>query len=286
LTHPDARTRSALLAAIALSTALSTGCTRSGVDSAGDMPVTVTPSEYGNGQHISSLLGGFTGPAPWVQPANVNSISCPYPPAASSPYVPIVTTGVTVTAVDTYDETGDGAVGSVYVQDTVLDMPTPPYGASSLFEPSFTPPDLRPLPGDVVDIIGEYEEFIGPSSGTFPECETLPQLSGAATLRFSGAVPAPVVITPEDLSSYENARPYFNMLVTVTNVTVGGANTPSSGRYTYYVDNATWSIANELFPLQEQMPISTAQTFKSVTGIVTYFYDVELAPRSPADFEM
>jgi hypothetical protein len=294
MTHPrDARSLAASLAslaslaALALLGALSAGCNLEDGSHGGDPPLMLPPDEYGTGQHISSLLGGFYGPAPWVQLANLNSTDCPYPAAATTPYVPVATTGVTVTAVDNWDETGDGAVGSVYVQDTVT--PTPIYGATSIFDPSFTPPNLLPLPGDVVDVEGEYEEFIGPSSGYFSQCETLPQLAGAATLRFVGTVPAPVVITPDDLNSYANARRYLNMLVTVTSVTIAGNPTMSEGRYTAACSVSTGSnfaLSNQLFNLPAEMPLSENQTFKSVTGIVTYFYDVELSPRSVADFEM
>jgi hypothetical protein len=48
--------------------------------------------------HISSVLTGFYGPAPWVQPANLNSTNCAYPPSQN-----VQATCAVVTAVDTWD---------------------------------------------------------------------------------------------------------------------------------------------------------------------------------------
>ncbi len=46
------------------------------------------------------------------------------------------------------------------------------------------------------------------------------------------------------------------------------------------------AVANELYDLKNEGPdLSTAKHFKSITGIVTYFYGFHLDPRSPADFE-
>jgi hypothetical protein len=286
------------LAAIGVAAALLAGCGRDG--STGDTPATPLASVCGRDLHVSSKLSkpctsgsdcptgicpesgtcsGFFGPAPWYQASNVNSDNCPYPVTQT-----VHTTCLTVTAVDRWDETGNGAVGTVYVQDTV--SPTPQYGAISLFAPSFNPPDLRVLPGDVIDVTGSYEEFQGPSSSIFQYCATLPQIGGAAAFRFDGEVPAPIEITPADLNSYENARRYLNMLVTVKGVTIAANGASSSGRYSAAVSVAgtPWSIDDELFDVGSQMPLTQGETFDSVTGIVTYFFAFHLAPRSAADF--
>ena len=328
MTHPsDPRPRAALVAASALLAALAAGCNIEGGSNGGDKPMKPVANEYGVGQPISSTLChpdpgmftcskptdcgtteicqipsgqstglcsicGFMGPAPWFNATDQNSTGCNYPPAAEyPPIVHVDIPGIVVTAVDTYDETGDGATGSVYVQDVVpAGTPTPVYGATSIFGASYSPPDLRPQPADVIDLNGLYEEFIGPSVGYFSQCATLPQLSGAASYRFTGTVPEPVVITPDDLNSYANARRYVNMLVKVQNVVLSNtAPSVSSGRYCALVNvdsGSQFCIANELFDLPTQKPLSQGQSFKSVTGIVTYFYNYQLAPRSPADFEM
>ncbi len=261
---------------------------------AGDVPVTVVPNVDGQGSRISSVLGGFLGPAPWVQPSNLNDTGCDYPAASGleSTLPSIYVTGVTVTAVDNWDETGNGDVGSIYVQDTVNPPALPPiYSGISIFGAGFTPPSLRVLPGDVLDITGPYEEFIGPSSGYFPQCETLPQLSGSVALRFNGTVPAPVVVTPEDLSTFDGARQYLGMLVTVQQpggvVSIAADGKEDDGRYSASVavpSGFNFFIADELWDVYRKEPLSQGEQFESVTGILTYFYDFELAPRSCADF--
>jgi hypothetical protein len=270
--------------AVALGTA---GCANT---RPGDPPSTPPADELGTGQRISSVLGGFFGPAPWVQPTNL-TVNCPDPAD-----VTVLTTGVTVSAVDTWDETGNGAVGTVYVQDTVP-APAPHYAGMALFEPTFSPPNLKVLPGDVVDVAGLYEEYIGPATLTecdrFCYCETLPQLGGAVTPRYTGTVPEPVVLTPEDLDTYANARQYLGMLVTVTNVTIATTGDEDDGRYSAPVQLqnvppgsvvSPWSIDDELWDVYRLMPLSANQCFASVTGIVTFFESFSLAPRSAADF--
>lgn len=293
--------RPATLVPLALLAALLSGC-RSGPTATGDVGAESPANTCGKDLHVSSTLSkpclvasdcptgicpatgmctGFIGPAPWFQASNVNSNNCPYPIDLN-----VETTCLTVTAVDRWDETGNGAIGTVYLQDTV--NPTPQYAGISLFEPSFSPPDLRVLPGDVLDVTGTYEEFIGPSSGNFSNCETLPQIAGSAVFRYDGTVPKPVVIQPSDLDSYDNARRYLNMLVTVQNVTIGANGAYKSSRYAATVNvptgGTTWNIDDELFNLGAEMPLSQGQVFESVTGIVTYFYNFNVAPRSVADF--
>jgi hypothetical protein len=291
LTFLDARspapvTRALTLAMpMALSLALLAGCAKR----ESDQPTTPLASVCGSGLRISSELDnalgqpGFYGPAPWYQPSNQNSTGCPYPENEI-----LYASCLTVTAVDTWDETGNGAVGTVYVQDTVsATATTPPYAAMSVFEPTFSPPSLRPLPGDVLDFTGTYEEYPGPSDDIFQRCATLPQLEGASTFRYDGTVPAPVVIQPVDLSTYEGGRKYLNMLVTVENVVISTAGAESSSRYNANVvvpSGSQWGICDQLFDLPGQYPLSANETFTSVTGIVTYFGSYQLAPRSVADF--
>jgi hypothetical protein len=277
----------ALATAFALSSALM-ACRSDAVN--GDAPPPPIVDKYGGGTHISSRLKnddgtfGFYGPAPWYDPTNINSSNCVYPPSLVKNV-----TGVTVVAVDTWDETGNGSVGTVYVQDSVglTDwQQIPIYAGTSMFDPTYSPPDLKPLAGDVLDIAAVYEEFAGPSTYIFPLCETLPQLTGAASFRFLGSVPPPVQIEPPALASYAGAREYESMLVTVNNVTIVANGIESSGRYTADVEvpGTAWQIDDELFDLPHQYPLNANQKFASVTGIVTYFGSYHLAPRSLEDF--
>jgi hypothetical protein len=268
-------------AALLLAAALLAGC----ANRVSDPPVKPLADVCGGGIHITSTLGGPNGPAPWEQDANSLSKNCPYPQEQT-----VYVSCLSVTAVDNWDETGDGAVGTVYVQDNLPTIPI--YAGTSLFGTSFSPPDLRLEPGNVIDVTGTYEEWSGPSSlatGAFQYCETLPQIAGAGTYRFDGAVPTPVVIQPADLDNYGNGRKYMNMLVTVQNVQIAAAPSSSSGRYSAPVvvppGGQPWSIGNPLFDLPNQKPLVAGDQFPSVTGIVTWFEGYTLAPRSVADFQ-
>lgn len=274
--RPQPLPRSASFVALGLLAALVAGCG----GEFGDPPIKRDPNEYGQGTRISSMLGGFYGPAPWVNPMNQSSQNCAYPPSAN-----VFTTGATVTAVDTFDETGDGAVGSVYIQDTVADLPD--YAGISLFSPSYTPPDLRIAPGDVVDVRGTFEEFAGPSTSPFSNCQTLPQISGTVAFRFDGVEPTPREIDASELGNYDSARKYLGMLVKVKNVVVSADGVKKSGRYNAPIVASPNppSISDELSDVGTDHPLKANDSFKSVTGIVTYFYSFHIAPRSAADFE-
>jgi len=247
---------------------------------------------FGNGARLHELLG----PASWVDPADVDSLSCEDNPLDRAVYV----TGVTVSAVDSYDETASGSVGNYYVQDS-LAVPVP-YSGITVFDPGFSPPDLRVIPGDVMDILGALTEFPGPTSGLFPFCRTLPEMSGAMEFRFEDHDVAPTVINVADLASYDDARQWLGMLVTVEQVTLlESAYEGNNGRYSFRIDAAPGlqaaeipTITNELFDLKAfNVPdpnnpplLAAGSQLQSVTGIVTYFYGVHIAPRSEADLSL
>ncbi len=242
------------------------------------MPSEPNKNPYGNCDRITDI----NKEAVWLNPADENSEQCKQPP---DHYVCV--SGVTVVAIDKYDETGDGASGNYYVQDS-LEMPVP-YSGMTLYAPSFSPPDLRLGPGDVVDVAGTFTEFLGPSGGGFGECKTLPEIGGAVSLRFEGGLATPTVIPLSDLYTYASARKYIGMLVRVENVVIADKPSSSGGRYTAIlkVDQAIPAadvprISNELFALQD-MGIDEGHTFKSITGVLTYFYGFKIAPRNAAD---
>ncbi len=61
----------------------------------------------------------------------------------------------------------------------------------------------------------------------------------------------------------------------------------SDGRYSASVavpSGFNFFIADELWDLPHLEPLSQGEQFESVTGILTYFYTFELAPRGYADF--
>lgn len=250
-------------------------------------------SVLGSGDRIREILG----PAEWLDPEDDDSLTCSVPADET-----VNITGITVTAVDRFDEVADGALGNLYVQDTTKEPGE--YEGMTVFDPSFTPPDLRVAGGDVLDLFGVYTEFLGPSSGFFGKCKTLPEIGGAGSFRFEGSQVPPKKVPLEEILGYERARRYLGMLITIEDVTISADpvasddSLPTGGRYTADIDRTGIDItgldtsdfpkiSNELYDvLQEGPPLAKGTQFKSVTGVLTYFYGFKLAPRSPADFEL
>jgi hypothetical protein len=266
---------SAAVAALAIALA---ACGSGGGGSTGDPHVNPAANVLGDCARLSDFLQEPS----WIQPNNEDSVGCA-PPADQH----VCVSGISVVAIDKYDETGNGAVGNYYVQDT-LKEPVP-YSGMTVFDPSFSPPDLRVAPGDVTDVVGTFTEFLGPTSGRFGDCRTLPEISGAMSLRFEGGGVKPTVIEQSELYSYEGARKYLGMLVRLENVTIGDDPTTSSGRYTapLRVDvpipgDAVPKLSNELFALQTAGIVKDAK-YSSITGVITYFYGFKIAPRSAED---
>ncbi len=192
-----------------------------------------------------------------------------------------------VAAVDNFDETHDGkSRGTVYVQDADTGGPL---AAITLYSPSFQPTSLRLGPGDVVDMSGQYVEqtTIGSTVNFAPAF--LPQLNKPqVTFRFEVGAPQPTVINVGDLSTFDTGRKWIGQLVTIQNVTVAGApvsDSKKTGRVTAALTADAKNgpgISNELYDMPEaSFPANT--TFKSVTGLVTYFFNLKIAPRSAAD---
>lgn len=285
------RTRSGVAAAVALLGALATGCSGTGNGDTGDPRTKPNPNEYGAGSRVTDLVG----PATWLDPGNMTSAGCAIP-ADRQAYM----TGQVIVAIDKFDETGAGQTGNIYVEDYPTDGVPKPYSGLTIFAPSFSPPDLRVFEGDLVDSFGSFTEFFGPSAGPFGDCKTLPEFNGTLTFRFEESPPEPLVIVEggagtdrfEPIKGYENARRWLGMLVTIKDVTLPKAPKESSGRYTSDIDigggiavGDVVAISNELMDVKSKMPLTMGQTFKSVTGIFTYFYGFKIAPRSVDDFE-
>jgi hypothetical protein len=258
---------------------LAAGCDNFGVG--GDKPSDPVASVLGNGRRISDVFGEAT----WFDPDDDDSVSCSIPGDFD-----VKISGVAVSAVDRFDEVTDGALGNLYVQDVTAEPGE--YQGMTVFDPSFTPPDLRVAEGDVLDFFGVYQEFPGPSSGPFRNCRTLPEISGAGTFRFEGAHVVPKVVKLEDILGYPKARRYLGMLITLQNVKISAdpkaskPSLPTGGRYTALIDRTGIDttgidaadfpqISNELYDmLNEGPPMAKGTEFKSLTGVVTYFYGV------------
>lgn len=256
-------------------------CGSEGSGGTGDAPSQPSTSKLGNGSRIHEIVGEAT----WLDLNDPDSQTCASPPDRH-----VNVTGVTVVGIDRFDETGQGQLGNFYVQDTAVDPV--PYSGMTVFAPSFSPPDLRLAEGDVADALGTLMEFLGPASGRFGECKTLPEIGGTLSFRLENGIREPHVIPIEDLKSYEGARQWLGMLVKVENVRIAADAANASGRYTAPLSVGAGvpasdvpRISNELFDLENEGPPLTQNTeFQAVIGIVTYFYGFKLAPRSAADF--
>jgi hypothetical protein len=257
---------------------LAPACSGTGDGGTGDTPSDPSADVLGSGDRLHELLG----PAPWVNEEDVLSEACVVPGER-----PVHVTGLSIVAIDRFDETGAGQRGNFYVQDGV-DHPTE-FSGVTVFDPSFSPPDLRLEPGDSADLNGMLMEFLGPSTGAFGSCKTLPEIGGTMSFRFDRGTIVPTTIPIADLASYDTARRWLGMLVRVENVTIAATGENKGGRYTAPIaapGGTPPSIANELYDIEAEGPaLEQDTTFRAVTGVVTYFYAFKLVPRSPADFE-
>lgn len=208
-------------------------------------------------------------------------------------------TGATVVAVDTFDETGNGkSQGTIYVQDLGSKEP---YSGTSLFAPSFVPGNLRVGAGDVLDLSGQYQENGAIGSAAFAPGAVLAQLSRpTATFRFEqGGAIDPTDITLDDLSDWKTGQRWINMLVRVKDVTLQddlNAAAIVKGRLSARLDTAgdpqaqkcqdpfpkPPTLTNELFDASTlNLPKGTKIT--ELVGVVVFFCNIHIAPRSAAD---
>ena len=223
-------------------------------------------------------------------------------------------TNAVVTWLDKFDETRDGkSAGTLYIRDV---GPNHVYGGIGIYEPNFVPASLDPLPGDVLDFAGPYQEANSIGSAVFNPHTFLPQLyKPVGTFRYEFAADFPTTwTTPQtvqlsDLNensgtngattdgNFAHARQYMQMLVTVNDVYVSKGSSASGGqgfRVTYPLGTCAdvtsktcfptsgAQISNELFDLQST-DYQAGAHFASVTGIVTWFYSFHIAPRTKAD---
>ncbi len=191
-----------------------------------------------------------------------------------------------IVAIDNYDETRDGkGRGAVYVQDVSSNRP---YSGVSLYRPTMLPSSATPAPGDVFQLTnGQYQEnrTIG-TTVDFGE-KYLPQIAFATgTFAFEYVPPPPAVVTVADLSTWESGKAYVGMLVKLENVSVTSWRNDGKGRVTGALGAGrdAPAISNELIDVEAAAQGRTS--FKSVTGVVTFFFNLKVAPRSAADLEL
>jgi hypothetical protein len=272
-----------------LGLALALAACSGGEVSGGDSVPQQQPSVIGNGYTLAQLN----------DPASKF-----YDPPANKD---LVITGVSVVAVDQFDETQDGkSIGNIYVEDLAqresdgtlkncADI-TCPYSGMTLYGSAFSPPDLTVAAGDVVDIHGRYDAFAGPTSSPFDSGEILPEISGGTvSLRFEYTPAAPVTIDIHDLTSYATGRKWIGMLVKIDNAKLADTASPSPGTRLSVPLNVGGgvkvkdvpSLSNSLFDLGSSgLPLNQGQVYKSIVGVVEWFYNFTLCPRSAADLTL
>lgn len=199
----------------------------------------------------------------------ITTLNSPAPPPSNSE---VRLANVVVTAFDTYDETGEGRTGTVYVQEPGGG----PRAGIQLFASSVVPAGSTLVPGDVVDVRGTFVIFEGPP-GSNPFDTPLPQITYGNVVRKVGewTEPEPVTIGVAEL--LRNGADYVGSLVRVEGVTASTGYERNPPRFT--TDDGL-TIASGLYAEPGVMP---GTRFSAMTGVFTYFYDFQLLPRRAED---
>ncbi len=241
----------------------------------GDQPQPADPNALGNGLRMRDVQDGSKNACGAQSCAGQN----------------VNVTSVVVTAVDNFDETQNGkSRGTIFVQDADV---AGPYAGVSMYAPTFVPANLRLAPGDVINLTGQYVEqtTIGTTVNFAPDF--LPQMNKPQVNQsFETQLPQPVVVQLSDLDVFTTGRKWIGMLVTIEDVTVTAPMVAdASNRVTTALTTTANGVKmnNELWDLQVWNGTNTANSFapgthfKSITGIVDFFFNIFIAPRSMAD---
>lgn len=228
--------------------------------------------------------------------AHIRDIADPSLPTHPKHLDQVQVSGAVVVAIDTYDETANGkSSGTIYVQDIGSQEP---YSGISLFAPVYDPPSLRVGPGDTLLLAGQYQENPNIGTAKFAPGAVLPQISRpSAELQYEATSPEPRDIDTADLASFGTGRQWLGMLVRVHDVELFTADT-RSGRFSAALTNPTGAstscdssdqppaLVNELVDLSKATPaLEVGTKLRSVTGVVTFFCNLHIAPRSLDDIE-
>lgn len=237
-------------------------------------------------------------PNPEGKDLRIRQIANPESPNRAKPGDTVAVSGAVVVAVDTFDETHNGkSQGTIYVADMGS---TEGYSGISLFNPSWVPGNLRVGAGDALDLRGTYQENNSVPLQFAPDSFLVQLANPIGTFRFEATLPpAAEVKDIEDLAHYDRGRPYLNMIVTLHDVTVQGdlLEAPANGRMSAKLipedppdarpacevaGRKAPTIVNELMDLAP-LKIAKGTKLKSLTGIVTFFCNLHIAPRTPDD---
>ncbi len=240
-------------------------------------------------------------PIPQGPDRRIREVANPTSPTGAKNDEQVAISGAVVVAVDAFDETENGrSRGTIWVQDMGS---TEPYSGISLFAPTFVPGNLKVGVGDVLDLRGSFVRVSAIGTASFAPGSSLSQIAQPiATFRYEYQAPEPREIDINDLASFEKGQQWNGMLVRVRNVTVQdivGARSVRNGRLGVELlppapgaENGCEApfpkpptLVNSLANVQAlEIPRNTV--LKSVTGIVAFFCNYQLAPRSASDIEL
>jgi hypothetical protein len=242
-------------------------------------------------------------PNPAGKDQRIHEIADPESPLKAAHEQTVQVSGAVVVAIDRYNETTTGrSSGTIYVADLGSQEP---YSGISLFNPSFIPGNLRVTEGDTLDLRGQFQENQDTPQQFAPGAFLVQLANPIGTFRFDAKVPEPIDIDINDLADYETGRRWLNMIVRVQNVTLeedlffrneAGEPGPSkNGRLSAdLLPNTNDKTAcQDPFPkpptivneLMDVLPLKLEKgtQLKSLTGLVTFFCNLHIAPRTAAD---
>ncbi len=234
------------------------------------------------------LLGGCLAyePVPGSgpgEPQSIASLRADPPPDGTEVFVgPAV-----VLAHDTFDESGAGRLGTVYLAD-----PGQPEGGSlQVFSAQVAlSPGESLRPGDLVRARGPFVHFRGPGCDRdpgrcFADGRAIDQLGQGSRLERIGVwhEPEPVELTPEAYLA-DPAR-YQGRLVTLRDLTVRQGYRPSARGDRIQAASTEEGIAvgAELYRVEGLAP---GTHIARLTGVSTFFYADVVQPRGPQDVEL
>ncbi|TAK32426.1 MAG: hypothetical protein EPO40_02580 [Myxococcaceae bacterium] len=211
---------------------------------------------------------------------------------------PVEAHDLQVVAYDAHDETMNGNIGTVYVQEMMpagntddpflpcplLDDRSARVCGISTFRTLYSPLAYRPRPGDLVDVSGgTYDEFTcsgvcGSPPQPFPNGLFLPQVR-MPTIANSGVAPLspPIHVTLADLAAHNAAL--IGALVEVDDVTAVAA-PDARGEIALTTARSGPMITQEMTAIPG---VVAGTRWAHVVGVVSYFYSPKLIPRSLGD---
>jgi len=201
-------------------------------------------------------------------------------------------TNLLVTAVDRFDEDGEGRTGTIFVQE----VGGGPFSGIQMFRPTIQPASEYLLPGDVVEVEGTYVEFelgqINPD-GADPRGRTVSQITdGIARKTGEWISPEPTLVEDSnDVQVDPAAEEWEGVFVELRDVE---ALTPPDSRGAFFVQgDADCEMTRDAETCAQvdddnyAIPDAAAgMRLSRVAGVVTYFYTYKVLPRSPLDVEV